>query len=172
MSKSSRKHTRTTTKRATAKPVPPRPWIVDGVDYGPAVAAIGDLATWAFDLAAADVEDWPEGIRRIRSARRYVMSRIEGKRQRSAPIEDVLFAAGLLARIFEAELSLGMSDMVGILDDLGLPSEVVPLIPRVQPSSRPQLHSNVTPLRPRRAAERVAAPREDCGCFWGYRNAA
>ena len=173
MSKSSRKTTSAPTARSSAKAGPPAPFcIVDGVNYGPALTAIGDLAAWAFDLAAADVADWPEGTRRVRSARRFVLSRIQGKRPRSAPIEDVLFTAGLLARIFEAELSLGMSEMVSILDQLGLPTEVVPLMPRVQPHARIPLHPDVTPLRPRPvAAVRAIEPCEECGCF-PRRNAA
>jgi hypothetical protein len=121
--------------RATARR--PHPWAdVGGVDYGPAIAAIGDLVTWAFDLAAADVADWPEGRRRVRATRRYVLARLGGRRVRGVPSEDVLFTAGLLARVFEAEAGLGMSEMVAVLDRIGLPTEVVPLMPRVQPHAR------------------------------------
>lgn len=109
---------------------PTRPWIFNGINYGPAIGAVADIADWAFGLAAKDVEDWPEGRRRVRTARRYVLDRLRGKAVRSTPSEDVLFTAGLLARIFDAELSLGMTEMVSIFDELGLPTEVVPLAAR------------------------------------------
>jgi hypothetical protein len=102
------------------------------IDYGPAVDAIADLAAWALDLAAADVADWPEGQRRVKNARRFVLARLRGKHLRSTPYEDVIFTAGLLARIFEAEVGLGMSQVVAVLDRIGLPTEVVPLTPRPQ----------------------------------------
>lgn len=121
--------------RATARR--PHPWAdVGGIDYGPAIAALGDLVTWAFDLAAADVADWPEGRRRVSTTRRYVLARLRGRHARGVPFEDVLFTAGLLARIFEAEIGLGMSEMVAVLDRIGLPTEVVPMMPRVQPHAR------------------------------------
>ena len=170
-SKSSRKPTSPANHRAAAKAA--HPWIVDGINYGPAVAAVGDLAAWAFDLATEDVADWSEGTRRVRNARRFVLSRLQGKRPRFAPFEDVLFTAGLLVRIFEADLSLEMSEMVAILDQLGLPTEVVPLMPRVQPNARLPLRPDVTPLRPRPvAAVRAAEACDECGCFPRFRNAA
>ncbi len=127
----------TAPKRARPTATRPHPWAdVGGIDYGPAVAALGDLVAWAFDLAAADVADWPEGRRRVKTTRRYVHARLRGRHPRSVPSEDVLFTAGLLARIFEAEVGLGMSEMVAVLDRIGLPTEVVPLMPRVQPHAR------------------------------------
>jgi hypothetical protein len=129
-----------------------RPWVLGGVDYGPAIVAVADLAAWAFELAAKDVEDWPEGRRRVRSARRYVLDRLRGRRAQHTPADDVLFTAGLLARIFDADLSLGMTEMVSILDELGLPTEVVPLMPRRQPGG--PTTTRVLPLRrPRRSEE-------------------
>jgi hypothetical protein len=140
---------------------PPPGFLADGIDYGPAYAAIADLAEWALSLAADDVEDWPEGRRRVKSASRFVLDRLRGKRTRTAPGEDILFTAGLLARIFEADVGLGMSEMVSILDQLGLPTEVVPMMPRAQrtqPSVRPV--AAVIPLRPRQV--RVAPPCIEC----------
>jgi len=146
-------------KRATAPAAAP-----DGIDYGPAVAAVHGLAAWAFDLAARDVTGWPEGQRRVRAARRFVLARLRGKRPRDVPFEDVLFTAGLMARIFEADLRLPMTDMVAILDRLGFPTEVVPLIPRAQSSAcRPQ-HPPITPIRPRPATSaRRPPPADGCG---------
>jgi len=168
--------------------------VINGIDYGPAIAAVGDLAAWAFDLAARDVANWPEGQRRVRTARRFVLARLRGKDHR-APSDDILFTAGLLARIFEAEIGLDMSDVVGILDDLGLPTEMVPLRPRVQPSMRVPIRPPVVPPRPEpvlvaalaaalakdaRIVEMFAAaiddddpaPCDECGYFPRLRNAA
>lgn len=141
---------------ARSTPASPRPWIVDGVDYGPAINAVADLAAWAFELAAKDVEEWPEGRRRVRSARRAVLSRLRGKYIRYASSDDVLFTAGLLARIFDADLALGMSEMVTILDELGLPTEVVPLMPRRHPGRRNA--SNVLAFPSRRPGPEEAPP--------------
>jgi len=138
MSKSPKNDNRTAPKndnRPTARR--PHPWSdVNGIDYGPAIAAIGDLIAWTFDLAKNGVADWPEGQRRVRSTHRYVLARLRGGRARRVPFDDILFTAGLLSRIFETEIGLGMSEMVYVLDKLGLPTEVVPLMPRVQPHAR------------------------------------
>ena len=156
--------------KKTTKPAA-HPWVIDGIDYGPAITAVGELAEWAFELAAKDVTDWPEGKRRVRTARRYVLARLRGKHPRSTPSEDVLFTAGLLARILEAEIGLGMSDVVGILDDFGLPTEVVPLMPRAQRSARAPGCPAVMPLRPRIEGA-LPEPCEECGEFPRFRNAA
>lgn len=156
--------------RAAAKPS--RPWVVGGIDYGPAICAVADLASWAFDLATKDVEDWPEGRRRVRSARRYVLDRLRGRRALNTPAEDVLFTAGLLARIFDGDLRLGMTEMVSILDQLGLPTEVVPLMPRRQTGDA--IATGVLPFRrPRRSEPTDEEP--PCPVCWRYprlRNAA
>ena len=150
--------------------VPRKPWVIGGIDYGPAILAVSGLAEWAFELAASDVEDWPEGRRRVRNARRYVLDRLRGRYARGTAAEDVLFTAGLLARIFEAELSLGMSEMVAILDELGLPTEVVPLMPRRQPTAFTR--DNVVAL-PRRAEAAPTAPAcPSCARQRRFRNAA
>jgi len=171
VSKSKRK--RPAPSRAARAPAKAsRPWVVGGVDYGPAIGAVVDLAAWAFDLAAKDVEEWPEGRRRVGSARRYVLDRIRGRSPRHTPAEDVLFTAGLLARIFDADLSLGMTEMVSILDELGLPTEVVPLMPRRQPAGA--ITSNVLPFRraPRADAEREPPQCPICSRYPRFRNAA
>lgn len=147
------------------------------IDYGPAVDAIADLAAWALDLAAADVADWPEGQRRVKNARRFVLARLRGKHLRSTPYEDVIFTAGLLARIFEQEIGLGVCDMVSMLDHLGLPTEAVPIVPRTQPSVRIGVAPHVVPriVGPVHVAPRVTAqpsPCAGCGCFPRFRNAA
>ena len=156
-----------------ARPVAARkPWVIGGIDYGPAIVAVSGLAEWAFELAAKDVEDWPEGRRRVRNARRYVLDRLRGRSARGVGTEDVLFTAGLLARIFEAELSLGVSEMIAILDELGLPTDVVPLVPRRQPMAFRR--DNVVSLPvPRRAdAGQPASGCRSCGRPRRFRNAA
>jgi len=165
------------------------PWAeaVDSIDFGPAVAAVADLAGWSLDLAAADVADWPEGARRVRTCRRYVLRRLRGQHTRGIPFEDILFTAGLLARIFESEIGLGMSEMVAVLDKIGLPTEVVPMMPRVQPHARMPLrqrvvsasaysrpvHLSAVPVaEPEFADELDVAPCDECGHRPRYRNAA
>jgi hypothetical protein len=121
-------------KRATARPPVPgprteptgRPRMIGGIDYGPAFAAVHDFAAWAFDLAARDVADWPEGQRRVDSARRFVLARVRGKHPRRVPVEDVLFTAGLLGRIFEAKLGRSMSDLMAVFAQLGFSTDPVP----------------------------------------------
>jgi len=161
------KQSKKTTNRAA------HPWVIDGIDYGPAIAAAGDLAAWAFDLAAKDVADWPEGRRRVRAARRYVLARLRGKHPSSTPFEDVLFTAGLLARIFEADVGLGMVDIVAILDEFGLPTEVVPLRRRAQHGARVLVRPPLVPLHPRPAGtSALPEPCEECGELPRFRNAA
>jgi hypothetical protein len=143
-----------------AKPI--HPWVIGGIDYGPAIATVRELSAWAFDLAARDVADWPSGQRRVQTAHRFVLDRLRGTYRRAAPFEALLFTAELLARIFEADLHLGMSEMVTILDRLGLPTELVPLMPRRQANASAPMHppiAPITPLRPRPAAV-VAAPHD------------
>lgn len=144
----------------------------DGIDYGPAITAVHDLAAWAFDVAERDVRGWPEAERRVRSARRFVLARIRGYRARRVPFEDVMFTAGLLVRIFDDDLSLGMSEMVSILDALGLPTEVVPIVPRntstasaVRPAPPPLAPiAPIAAVRPHPVAESVRPVFcEECG---------
>jgi len=136
------------------------PWVIGGIDWGPAAATVGDLSAWAFDLAARDVVDWPEGERRVQAAHQWVLDRPCGS-SRADPSGDVLFTAGLLTRIFDADLHLGMSEMVAIFDRLGLPTELVPLMPRRQTSASAPVHppiAPITPIAPRPAQATAAAP--------------
>ncbi len=176
-----------TASRSTIGKLGLHPWAeaVDSIDFGPAVAAVADLAGWALDLAAVDVADWPEGTRRVRTCRRYVLRRLRGQDTRGVPFEDVLFTAGLLARIFESEIGLGTSEMVAVLDRIGLPTEVVPMMPRAQPHARIPLRRPIAPHPPRAvyvtavpAAEPEivddldVVPCDECGHPPRYRNAA
>jgi len=175
VSKSAKKknHTAANDNRAAAgKRAAPPSAELGGVDYGPAVAALSDLIAWAFDLASADVADWPEGRRRVRATRKYVRARLHGTCPRGVPYEDVLFTAGLLARIFEAEVGLDMSAMVAVLDQIGLPTEVVPLMPRDQPHAHIPVGAPVFPDRMRPVVRAVPAPCQECGQVARYRNAA
>jgi hypothetical protein len=108
------------------------PWIYDGIDYGPARAAVRDLANWALDIADGAVDDWPVGQRHVRNTRRFVTARIEGKKPRRVSIDDIWFTAELLARIFDEDLGLGLSDALTILETLELPFDAVP-VPRRAP---------------------------------------
>ena len=174
MSKSKR---RSTTTSSTA-PEPAHPWVIGDVDFGPAVAAVQDLAAWAFDLVGRDVNDWPEGRRRVRNARRFVLGRLRGKDVHRTPYEDVLFAAGLLARILEADLELPLAHVVAALDRLDLPTEVVPFMRHPRRNAAAMYPSSpVSPLRPRPTAS-AATPApvdvcDECGLWCPrFRNAA
>ena len=136
------------------------PWVIGGVNCGPAAVTVGDLSAWAFDLAAHDVVDWPEGERRVQAAHQWVLDRPRSI-SHADPFGDVLFTASLLTRIFDADLHLGMSEMVAIFDRLGLPTELVPLMPRRQASASAPVHppiAPITPLRPRPVPATAAVP--------------
>ena len=143
------------------------PWIDGDIDYGPAATAARDLATWALDLAERDVGDWPEARKRIRNTRRFVLARIAGK-DRSMPVEDVIFTASLLARIFDDDLDLDVADAFEIFGALELPTDVVP----VRAPTRAQ------PLSPRSFVQPQLRLCDECGHVhelaqhFGYRNAA
>lgn len=146
-------------KKKAAPPVAAAraPWIKQGIDYGPARAALGDLASWALDLAERSVEDWPAGRAHVRATRWFVDAQLTGKRLRNASTDDVMFTAQLLARIFDEDLGLGVSDALTILDTLNLPIDVLPF-PYYTPSATHPL-SNVVPLRTRTAAPHAPASR-------------
>lgn len=141
---------RPSSRPSSASPRPKRrrpaapPWIINGTDYGPAVLAIEDLLGWAFDLAHRNVADWPEGKRRVQRTRRALLDRLHGRRARASD-EDVLFTAALLVRILDADLGLGLGDVLSVLVELGLPTADVPYPPvpprrpgrRVQPPPAP-----------------------------------
>jgi hypothetical protein len=143
------------------------PWIDGDIDYGPAAAAARDLAVWALDVAERDVGDWPEANRRIRNTRRFVLARLAGK-ERRMPVEDLIFTASLLARIFDDELELDMADAFEIFGALDLPTDVVP----VRAPTRAQ------PLSPRSFVPSPLRFCVECGHVHeleqhlGYRNAA
>ena len=173
MSKSKHRSTNTTSTASE----PAHPWVIGDIDFGPAVAAVHDLAAWAFELAARDVADWPEGRRRVRNARHFVLRRLRGKDVHRTPYEDVLFTAGLLARILEADLHLPLVHVVAALDHLGLPTEVVPLVsPRQRGAAAMHPSSPISPLRPRPVAAVAPAPVDvcdECGPWCPrFRNAA
>lgn len=181
MSKSKRPSSSTKPTAPANAPQPAHPWVTGDIDFGPAVAAVQDLAAWAFDLAARDVDDWPEGRRRVRNARHFVMRSLRGKEMHHTPYEDVLFTAGLLARILEADLHLPLVHVVAALDRIGLPTEVVPLVSHPQRRAAAMYPSSPSspssPQRPPPAAAAVAPEPVDvcdeCGLWCPrYRNAA
>ncbi len=107
----------------------------DGIDYEPALAAVDDLASWAFDLAGKDVAEWPEGKRRVRNARRYVHAVLRGKRVPKQPHGDLMFTAALLARILDAEVGIGLDRIGEILGELALPVDHAPVGVRRAPEA-------------------------------------
>lgn len=192
----SEKHTTATTttraapsarKRTTQRTMSAPPWIEGGIDYGPALVAAEELIAWAFDLAAASVADSPEGKRRVKNARRFATASIRGQRTPASAEADVMFTASLLIRILDADLRLGLGDIVSVLSELGLPTVDVPHPPR-RPAGRAarvpqpapfmptaaevaavldaiQLAAAPVPVVPlRRPATRTAAPSTCAGC--------
>jgi hypothetical protein len=168
-------HARKPGKRATVPAAAPdactrppgRRQTLGGIDYGPGIEAVRDLIAWAFDLAERDVAGRPQDQRRVRTARRFVLARLRDKRPRVMPVEDVLFTVAVLSRIFEADLRLPMSDVAAILaQQLGLHSEMVPVMPRVSPAARRPQDAPLTPLLPHLGAVAVrSAPTGVCnGC--------
>lgn len=181
-------------KRKAARPAPPLtpPWIEGGIDYDPALVAIEELIDWAFNVAAASVADAPADVRRVRNARRYALAAIHGKADPRS-VDDVVFAAGLLARVLDADLGLGLGDIVTVLEQMGLPADDVPSPPRRPPGRRQaraasapidltavldavaaiQSLAPIVPLRPR-GARVPAAPAATCAACpaRGFRVAA
>ena len=181
-------------KRKAARPALPLtpPWIEGGIDYDPALVAIEELIDWAFGVAAASVADAPADARRVRNARRYALAAIHGKADPRS-VDDVVFAAGLLARVLDADLGLGLGDIVTVLEQMGLPADDVPSPPRRPPGRRQaraasapidltavldavaaiQSLTPIVPLRPR-GARVPAAPAANCAACpaRGFRVAA
>lgn len=121
------------------------------IDYAPALDAVEDLIRWAMRLAANDVRGWPEGRERVHNVKRYLLKSMRGKPAR-APSDDMLFVAGLLARIFESELKLSLTAVTQMLGELELPTEVVPrVVAQPTPCPLPLIRRYPTP--PPRTAE-------------------
>ena len=99
------------------------PWVKGGVDYGPARAAFKDLAVWALDLAERDVADVLADRKRIRNVRGAIL----GNTSREPSTRDVMFTAQVLARVFDRDLGLGLSDQLAIFEELDLSTDVLPL---------------------------------------------
>lgn len=157
------KKKKSTSKLAAAK----APWLDGDIDYGPAVAAARDLAVWALDLAERDVGDWAEARKRVRNTRRFVLARIAGKNRRM-PVEDVIFTASLLARIFDDELDLDLADSFEIFGALDLPTDVVPV--RAPTRAQPMSSRSFVPPPLRLCPE--CGHVHELGQHLGYRNAA
>ena len=147
------------------------PWIRNGIDYGPARAAIHELASWALDIAERAVDEWPAGRTHVCNTRRFVEAQIAGNRPRGASIDDVMFTARLLARIFDDELGLDLSDALTIFDILALPLDVVPIhraAPRPARLPTSVLHTLLRTAAPIAPAMRAPVPPplrfcDDCG---------
>lgn len=136
------------------KPQTTRKPTIASVDYSPAVDAVEDLVRWAMRLALNDVRGWPEGRERVHNVKRYLLKSLRGKAAR-APSDDMLFVAGLLARIFESELKLSLTAVAQMLGELELPTEVVPRVV-AQPTAYPVAMIRRCPAAPQRTAEEEA----------------
>lgn len=189
-SRSSRNSSRRSKRKKTSPSVTTERTLSNrsGIDYGPARAAISDLANWAFDLAERDVEDWPVAKKRVKNVRRSILAELANKSARRASLEDLMFTASLIARVLDADLGLDVAEALAVLDYLALPTEELPF-PR--PPTRPARALAVLPTRIAPApASRVRTPTvqlrtppplrfcDDCGYVHepgdhiGYRNAA
>ena len=142
-------------KKPSTPPTPP----AKAPDARPPLDAVAELAAWAFAMAEKSVADWPEGKRRVDGVRRHLVARLRGQWV-DAPCEDIAFTASLLARIFEADHGLPTSEIVAILDQLDLPTDAVPLVPREPP---PAAAANVEPFRRSRWKSRAQMPAV---CRW------
>lgn len=177
--------TRSSVKKASPAVTAARaPWVRDGIDYGPARAAIQDLANWALDIADQWVGDWPLGRKHVRNTRRFLLARIQGRKVRGS-FEDLLFTARLLARVFDDDLGLDLSDALTIFDVLELPLEAMPMPTRRAPAPqqpllalevlRQMIAPQPTPRAPAPPPLRLC---DDCGYVhepgehFGRRNAA
>jgi hypothetical protein len=147
--------------RATKKKAAPAtiaagaPWVEDGIDYGPARAAVEDLVGWVLDLAEREVDGDPADIKRIRKVRRSFHNGLDGR----VPVDDLIFVGQILARVFDRDLGLGLADQLAIFEKLELDTDVLPLwapMPRRQSSTSV---SGLTPTRvPTQPAARTSMP--------------
>jgi hypothetical protein len=115
------------TRKDPSAPDYPLPWIVGGIDVGPAALPVAEIVTWAFELVADVVSDWPEARERVERAQAC----LAGEAARASD-DDLEFAADLIARTLEADVGVSMADVVAILDRIGLPTDAVPLAARPQ----------------------------------------
>src|SRR5690349_12424932 len=98
----------------------------------PPLDSVAELACWALAQVETCVADWPEGKRHVDATRRYLLARLRGQTP-SAHGDDLAFTAALLARTLEADHGLATSEIVAILDQLDLPADAVPIVPREPP---------------------------------------
>ena len=124
----------------------------------PPLDNVAELAVWAFALAEQCVADWPEGKRHVDATRRHLLARLRGQAA-CARSEDVAFTAELLARTLEADHGFEASEIVAILDQLDLPTDAVPIVPREPP---PAVAASVEPFRRSRWKSRAPYPEPVC----------
>ena len=128
---STTKPTRAARGRSAGKPAAPAavaaraPWIEDGIDFGPARAAVDDLVNWALDLAELEVDGDRADLKRIRKVRRAFLSDVAS----NVAVSDLIFVAQILARVFDRDLGLGLADQLAIFDKLDLDTDLLPLSP-------------------------------------------
>jgi len=130
-------------KAASATVAAGAPWVEDGIDYGPARAAVEDLVGWALELAEREVDGDPADIKRIRKVRRSFVNGFDGR----VPVDDLIFVGQILARVFDRDLGLGLADQLAIFEKLDLDLDALPLWAPMshRPSSTPL--RGLTPTR-------------------------
>jgi hypothetical protein len=116
-SSSSPRRGRGTRKAAPARDTASAPRAGDPIDYGPVRAAVRALATWAFDLAARDIAEDPDGLRRVETARQLVLAQLDDKpAPRGASLADVQFATLQIARLVDRDLKLGIGGHLDLIE--------------------------------------------------------
>lgn len=148
--------------RATKKAAAPAtiaaraPWVEDGIDYGPARAAVEDLVGWVLELAEREVDGDPADVKRIRKVRRSFVNDFDGR----VPVDDLIFVGQILARVFDRDLGLGLADQLAIFEKLDLDTDVLPLWAPIPRRHSAASHGAVTPTRmpAREPVERTPMP--------------
>ncbi len=130
----------------------------DGIDYGPARAALGELARWALGIAKTSVADWPAALARVEKTRKAILAGLAGKDNHKASPEDILFTAQLLARIFDDDLGLELTDAFQIFERLDLPVDVIALDGRVRRSGSRAPHAQPAEQPPMPTIVHVRCP--------------
>ncbi|MGE0397218.1 MAG: hypothetical protein AB7T06_10900 [Kofleriaceae bacterium] len=128
-------------------------------------AAIHDLTSWALDLADRAVADWPRGQQHVSNTRRFLLAKLAGTRPNLVAVDDLVFTAGVLARVLDDDYGLALADALSVLDQIDLPTDLDPLPPRMPPTPMNPVvraFANATP------ASRAPTPPplrycDDCG---------
>ena len=116
---------------------PNQPWknpppLPKGTAMSPAHARRGlnddeQLAHDVFELASLHVIDWPEAERRLDTARRHVLHTLRAEVGTVVALDedDLWFATRFLIRTLDDDVGLTPSEIVSVLDAIGMPTDAV-----------------------------------------------